>query len=330
MKKIACVGYHGTGAGVVDDLFREFDNVCQGRYECEARLLQDPDGISDLEFNLVENPHRTNSGFAIKRFVQYVNRVNHTYKYIFGSDWKKISMTYVDSLVKEKFQGYSECDTFCQPLIPYSIFRMRRAFNKMLPKMWKKPNYYNYFPKITSYHAFLTEQDFLQKTRRYIERLCHEMNFENKEYVLLDQLISANNPERYLRYVDDVKVIVVDRDPRDLYINHTKCADHKLPKDPRQFCVVYKDIRKMVCPVPEDKCLYMKFEDMIYHYDASVDEILQFVGISKKNHISPRKYFDPNKSIKGAQMWKRFPQYQDAVRIIERELPDYLYPYPAE
>ena len=39
MKKIACVGYHGTGAGVVDDLFREFDNVYHGTYEAEVRLL---------------------------------------------------------------------------------------------------------------------------------------------------------------------------------------------------------------------------------------------------------------------------------------------------
>ena len=53
MKKIACVGYHATGAGVIDDLFREFDNVAQGQYEVESRLLQDPDGISDLEYNLV-------------------------------------------------------------------------------------------------------------------------------------------------------------------------------------------------------------------------------------------------------------------------------------
>ena len=52
MKKIACVGYHATGAGVIDDLFREFDNVAQGQYEVESRLLQDPDGISDLNIIL--------------------------------------------------------------------------------------------------------------------------------------------------------------------------------------------------------------------------------------------------------------------------------------
>ena len=52
MKKIACVGYHATGAGVIDDLFREFDNVAQGQYEVESRLLQDPDAVSYTHLTL--------------------------------------------------------------------------------------------------------------------------------------------------------------------------------------------------------------------------------------------------------------------------------------
>ena len=53
MKKITCVGYHFTGSGVIDDLLRECDNVSQSESEKECRMLQDPDGISDLVFPLV-------------------------------------------------------------------------------------------------------------------------------------------------------------------------------------------------------------------------------------------------------------------------------------
>ena len=77
MKKIACVGYHATGAGVIDDLFREFDNVAQGMYEVETRLLQDPDGVSDLEYYLVDNPHRLNSGYALKRYLKYARNLSY-------------------------------------------------------------------------------------------------------------------------------------------------------------------------------------------------------------------------------------------------------------
>lgn len=32
MKKIAIAGYHYSGCGVIDDLFREFDNVAQSSF----------------------------------------------------------------------------------------------------------------------------------------------------------------------------------------------------------------------------------------------------------------------------------------------------------
>ena len=39
----------------------------------EFRFVQDPDGISDLEYNLVENHNRHNSGHALKRFKKLVD-----------------------------------------------------------------------------------------------------------------------------------------------------------------------------------------------------------------------------------------------------------------
>ena len=38
----------------------------------EFRFVQDPDGICDLEYNLVLNNHRHNSGYAIKRYEKNV------------------------------------------------------------------------------------------------------------------------------------------------------------------------------------------------------------------------------------------------------------------
>ena len=94
MKKIACVGYHGTGAGVIDDLFREFDNIYHGSYEAEVRLLHDPDGISDLEYHLVENPHRLSSGIVIKRFISYAKSQERQATKIFGNLWMDMIISY--------------------------------------------------------------------------------------------------------------------------------------------------------------------------------------------------------------------------------------------
>ena len=42
-------------------------------HNMEFRFIQDPDGISDLEYNLVENFNRHNSGHALKRYKRLVD-----------------------------------------------------------------------------------------------------------------------------------------------------------------------------------------------------------------------------------------------------------------
>ena len=67
MKLLTCASYHGTGSSAVTNLIDECDNIHDmGDYE--FRFVQDPDGICDLEYNLVINNHRLNSGYAIKRY----------------------------------------------------------------------------------------------------------------------------------------------------------------------------------------------------------------------------------------------------------------------
>ena len=56
------------------------------------------------------------------------------------------------------------------------------------------------------------------------------------EYLVLDQCVSTTNVKRYLNYIRDLKVIIVDRDPRDVYIQAMRNGDHVLPHDPLFVC----------------------------------------------------------------------------------------------
>lgn len=325
MKKIACVGYHATGAGVIDDLFREFDNVTQGQYEVECRVLQDPDGIADLEYNLVENPHRLNSGFAVKRFEKYVKRTVRTYRKIFGNSWEVLSQEYVRNIVKINYRGYWHGDIWLlNPVLRY-YHLFRRACTKIAPKKLKKPSYYNYFPWLHTYHACLSEEEFLEHTRNYMDRLCQVMNPEDKEFVLLDQLYAPGNLNRYSRYMRDTKAIVVDRDPRDVYIHQRRIKEHTLPADPHEFCIAYRDARKKISQPAEGTCLFVSFEDMVFHYDEYVKKVMDFVGITEEHHVRKKTRFDPSVSVKNVKQWEKYPEYMDAVKIIEQELPEFLY-----
>lgn len=327
MKKIACVGYHATGAGVIDDLFREFDNVAQCSYEFEFRILQDPDGISDLEYNLIENPHRLNSGFAVKRFQKYLKRMRYAYTRNFGPQWVKASEKYISELVKIEYSGYWHGDIWLlNPVLQYYHLACR-AISRISPKKLKKPAYYNYFPRLHTYHVCVDEMDFLKHTQAYLDALCEAINPEEKEFILMDQPFSPSNLARYTRYVDDVKTIVVDRDPRDVFIFQQLIKEHTLPSDVYGFCEVYRDSRNKVSDAPEGSCLYVTFEDMIYHYDENVKKVLEFVGIDESHHVRKRERFNPDISIKNTKLWEKYPEYADEVKVIEEKLDEFLYHY---
>ncbi len=328
MKKIACVGYHATGAGVIDDLLREFNNVAQGTYECESRYLHDADGISDLEYNLVENPHRLNSSLAIRRFIAYAHHNNRQLSKVYGSKWLEYAEQYAQSLIKFEYEGYKGMEPLLYNYFEQKVELLKRGLNKLRPKKYRYQAWHNYYPKKTTFHAVLTESDFLCKTRLFVNNLCESMPHKpTDEYVVIDQMVPGNNIERYLRYVEDLKVIVVDRDPRDLYIRQRTLHDHVLPNDPYYFSKYYKDIRPFRGYIFPDNVLKVSFEDLIYKYDEMVTKILLFLDLDKSHHSYPMSHFKPDISIKGTQTWMSHPEYSKEISIIEKELEEYLYIY---
>lgn len=338
MKKIACVGYHATGSGVIDDLLREFDNISTSVYGAELRILHDPDCISDLEYHLVFDPHRLGTGLAIRRFQEYCNAQSRMEEKLIGNDWMNMVNEYINSLVINKYRGWIDNELQFVSNTKKNIVKIKKGFNYLLrqsplcniiPNSYIKPRWYDYYPDNITYYSKLTEEQFLDKTKSFIEKLCSVINHENKEYVVLDQFVSAHNPMRDLKFVDDMKIIIVDRDPRDLYLHNMLHKDHVLPKDPAQFAIQYKLMRQALCKEDTTKVLRIHYEDMIFKYDEMLPIILDFLGIDKSHHISPQKYFKPSVSVNGTQLWLfKSGEFSDAVKIIESKIPEMLYNYP--
>lgn len=331
MKKIACVGYHDTGSSVVDDLLRECDNVAQGVAGAELRICHDPDGISDLEYHLVKDPHRLGSTLIIRRFIDYCKRYSRMTEKLVGDKWKNMYMNYINSLVKLKYKGWLDCDVLFFPIWKKKYLWFLTAINHFLPQKIKKQRWYNFFPNEESYYSSLTEEEFLSKTKVFIDSICEKMNPENKEYIVLDQFASSHNPCNACRYTDNLKVIIVDRDPRDLYIHDVKMyKEHILAPEALDFAKQYRLMRREIIKDDSSIVLRVYYEDLIYKYEETTKLIFDFLGIDPLvHHIDKKKYFNPAISINGTQLWKRFPQYAEDVQIISEELKEMLYPYPA-
>lgn len=327
MQKVTCISYHATGSGAVDDYLREFEGFNFAASGIECRFLQDPDGISDLAYNLIDNPNRLNSGYALKRYMRFAQNNHRTYENIFGRVWIEETRKYIDSLVTLKFKGYWHEELLLMSTPKRVYYKFRRGLSKVAPKRFKDPSWKNYFPNEVFYHVYVERQEFFTKTKQYINNLCSRVG-DDSEFFMLDQFIPTSNIERYLQYVDDIKVIIVDRDPRDVLIQNIIVNDHVLPKDVDVFARVYKDHRRMASMSYKDSCvLRIQFEDLIYKYDETTKTIRNFLGIDEATHVKPFAFFKPEKSIKNTRMWVSHPEYANVADRMAQLLPEYLYDF---
>ena len=320
-------GYGYSGSGAVVDLLKEYGECSLLGDGLEFAFLYYPNCYNDLKNSLIFSDARfMSSDVSIGQFESSMK------SYIKVSGWQKQSsqdlLVFVDDFVKKvstiSWEGYWLYDEAYLSKKPfkYFLFRLKRkAF-----RIWKinKP----------LFDRRMLYSDIDEET--YVNYACHSVSeimtscVKNKktEILVVNQLVPANNPIVYLRYIPKAKVVIVDKDPRDSYILASTVAEqssHWIPKkDVKSFIDYYKALRKHR-DFDNSQILYLHFEDLVYNYEQSVSRIENFLGI--RNHFMPKKFFNPDDSICNTQLYKRYEGFENQISIIEKELKDFLYDF---
>ena len=333
MRIITCAGYYRTGSSAVSDFFSEFDN-CISLGDYEFRFLQDPDGISDLEYNVIENNHRHNTSHAIKRYIKMVDFLNGAwyskrYRYFFDDKFMQYSMEYINAITTLQCEAWWHRDQIDRGSLFYFIDRL---YAKMIGVFQKSRSNTSMLRNEQSYFTNICAEEFYRHTKDYTRKLFHYINKSKKDFLMVDQLVPPSNINRYLNYFDDIKVISVERDPRDLYIlEKTKYRWGIVPyKNVENFCEWYKITRSHRKHEQDDnnKIVRIYFEDLIYNYEETKRKLIKFVGLTEVQHIRKKDFFNPDRSIKNTKVYLEYPEFKEDIKYIERELREYLYHYP--
>lgn len=336
MKIITTASYCGTGSSAVTDFFGEFKN-CKSLGDYEFRFAQDPDGLSDLEYNLVENNHRLNTSQAIKRYKKLVKRLNATwyakeYVLFFGDSWIKRSNEYIENITQLKTKTWWHQDQIDHGEIFRFVDRLLNKIYRMAHGHFdQNGKFFSLLDKNEmAYFSYLSEEEFLNITKKYTRELFADVNKENAPFFIVDQLVPPSNIARYSRYFDNLAAFIVDRDPRDIYIRFKSENFKVIPiSTVEEFCKWYRITREHRKHEHFSKnVFYLQFEDMIYKYNETTRRMMEFVGINSSDHVGKFTLFNPKISIKGTNLKVHFPQYEEDVKVIERALSEYLYEFP--
>ena len=334
MKIISCASYYGTGSSAITDFVSEYDSVYSFSNE-EFRFVQDPDGIADLEYNLVENFNRHNSGHAVKRYLKLVdfysgNIFGRKYEGFFHGKWKELSNEYINNLIDFTYHGWWQYDLLDKGSFYY--FR-KRIVNKLLKlTVWRNQpeRTLNTMKSEITYCAHPSEEKFLLYTRKYIDDLFNSVS-KGYDIVMVDQIVPPTNINRYLRYFNDIQAVIVDRDPRDIFVLEKYVwMDGIIPTDVNKFVKWFKYTRehRKKERVDSSKVRFIQFEDMVYNYEQTSNELERWLGLKEEGHNNKKNIFDPAISIKNTQTWKKMECDLNEIIYIEKELSEYLYNFP--
>lgn len=335
---VVSTGYMGSGSSAITDLISEFKNFSREHKNFEYVFLHCPNGVFDLEDKLLIGNNAIRSDEAIRTFKEQMTKLYSkkfwwigNYKKIIGENFMQLTDDYIKSLIQFEYDGF----WYTHEEVNTKMF-LKLLVRKPLKVLFgKKIN----FKKILKYSdgmkiSLINEKDFYKNSRDYIYKVIETMCNE-KENIILDQLLLPFNLHRVDNYFDDkFKVIVVERDPRDVFIINKYIWPERdltvpLPTDALKFCQYYKQMRESEKKCNSKKVLRIKFEDLVYNYESELSRIKKFLNFSDKDHVNKLKKFNPEISIKNTQLFKD-AKYNKEISIIEKNLSDYLYKFPYE
>lgn len=326
---IGTCGFGSSGSSAVSDYLKEFNENCVlDRIEFTIPFCVD--GLTDLDYHLHNATYRCEDSIAaIDRFKKLISKQsNYLTKRtkITKQELSEETEKFLNKLIQARWLGYSGRD---DGILEYQI-GARVLYARVRPFFERKLGIrYKWYPLKTVSMSILPD-GFDDAAKEFLHFILEKMGADFSRNIVLDQPFSGNNPQACFNYYDDPRAIVVDRDPRDNYIfakTTLKGKNTFMPTESvEEFIKYYKALRVNQPYTKDDtRILRLQFEDLVYKYDETTELVRNWLGLPK--NPSPKSIFDPALSIANTQTFKRFPQFTEDVKKIEKALPEYIYDF---
>lgn len=336
-KYIDLSGYSFTGKGAYNHVFSEF-SVCHVHpYDFEFDLIRTRGGVLDLYDALVNNWSPVRSSECIRDFKKNIISYggNNTlldrlttngrhYEYVFPG-FNTISEKYINDLIDFKWKGQW----------PYAFDRnskLQMLTNKLLFKLGYKDIYQK-----DIYLASCTEDEFILKTKKYLNDILTKKVESSATTIVMNNVFEPFDPLRSMRFFDNVKSIVIDRDPRDIYLSASNYVNQDgsrgwkatLGGNVEEFINRFNTYRNNIKnKVDEQSVLRLSFEELVLDYHDTLNRLFEFMEEDSCIHKDQKKYFNPDVSRQGVGMWKSVDgQLKKDVEKIYIELKDHCKDY---
>ncbi|WP_026662070.1 sulfotransferase [Butyrivibrio proteoclasticus] len=336
---VTSAGFGFTGSTAITDLISEYEGVYTPKVPSyELGFFTHPNGIFNLYNYLINNNIPDLKYYAGMTYMKQCEIWAHSqtqmnYEIMFNNKFIEYSKEYIESLGGDEF--YIIHDWSDNTAVQRMLFRI---INKLYTVTKKMRNHNGYgiqsIEPLTLFSAerknYLYDVDdekFVEKTKEYFRKLFGEIGMS--QVINLHGMVPIQQIDKCTRFFDDIKVIAIERDPRDIYLtakNRWKTLDYPY-EDIEFFCKYYKWLRANIAPIENSKVMKLQFEDLVYRYEETKSKIEEFLNLNSVKHINKNTRFIPEKSSKGCNLKEAYPEEKDNIAVIENRLAEWLYDF---
>lgn len=337
MRFLATTGYYGSGSSAITDLVNEYSSVLQPKgTNFELSFFFGYHGILNLYNWIIKERYCQKE--AIVDFMHDAERkaclgTKMNYEKYFDGHFMECTREYIRKIQGTELGMYYYRDFMRMPWLNVCIYRILNKLYSVGNVMYNRTHSdvrektIKLFGKREMRYLYeISEKDFINESKMYLASLFENLDIKH-DIVMGDGLIGTFNLDDISLFFDDIRIAIVDRDPRDIYLTEKYVyKSGSIPGELESFCNWFKTRHHMYtynnCSV-----INIRFEDMIYKYDKTISELEAFFGLSPLNHVDKGHFFIPEKSRNNTRLWKKYTGEDENMEYIKRALSDWIYPY---
>jgi len=344
-KPLIIIGQGSSGSSAIVDYLKEYRGIL--KFGSEFRMLKDPGGIIELEALLVGHWTHWNTSVAIKRFMELAKMHARKSRYNFLGESLQIGFNnneicnrnfikhtekFIDDISFLRFPGNWFMDDLGKSNIYILWENIKRNFG------YKKEEFFMIHPE---------REKFVKATQNYLNSIIKEYNLFSSglnntkinqskiNFLIFDQAVWPQHSSKALEYFKNGKIIIVHRDPRDVYLSFQGISyfpkekfRRYVPQDPKTFSQLFKRNREIENNKLKnhESILQINFEDFVIKHSETSNLIKEFIALDDNDHLIPLTFYKKERSLKQIGKWRNCPANQlKAIQIISEMLPEYCY-----
>ena len=340
MKTVHYTGYTYSGGIVGGLILRELRNFV-GPFppKKEFRLLKERFGLCDLAEAVTGGYDPEIIDLALKDFLWLSSKFARRNSFFkptgFGYDdltngqFSRLTHNFIEGLTETRYP------------MDWHFYDFRSTFPRVMKnRVLRRLSGNNTIGLQEALFCAVTREEFAALARTYLSDLSRafaptDYNFKESDVLAYSKAIppySCRRVEQCLEFFADSKMVIVDRDPRDIYaeLNRSGKQRYLASSDhpevvAESFCKFYLSMRREKREISMMRnVLTLQFETLCLNYETELQNIYSFLGIEGRDHIRKRECFDPNISVKNIGIWKSMDSKGIKVaEIIARKLSDF-------